>query len=59
MCHELQIPFLDPYDAFVARKSRSLYVPGDGHFSEVGHAVYAMILAEFVRAHTSDTAAPL
>jgi lysophospholipase L1-like esterase len=51
ICAESGIPFLDVYDAFVAHKDQSLYVPGDGHFSKAGHSVFAAALGNFVHAH--------
>ena len=52
MCAELGIPFLDMYDVVTKTAGRSLYIPGDGHFNEAGHAVFATSLAGFVKAHT-------
>jgi hypothetical protein len=58
MCEELRIPFLDLLDVFAEKQNQVLYVPGDGHFNEAGHALLATKLEEFVRANAPPTDVP-
>jgi lysophospholipase L1-like esterase len=52
MCEELGIPFLNMHEILAKQKDRPLYSPGDGHFNDAGHAVFAESLEKFVRMHT-------
>ena len=49
MCKELNLPYLDMLPILQAKRSRSFYLPADGHFNEAGHTLFAASLEKFVR----------
>lgn len=50
-CEQSEIPFLDVTDALAARvdDGENVYFPDDSHLNEVGEAIVAEVLAEFLR----------
>lgn len=54
ICEELQIPFLDLYPILYGNNKKKLYIPNEGHFTEEGHAIVAVSLANFIRSNQPD-----
>jgi len=54
ICRELEIPFVDLLPILLQNNVKELFIPGDGHFTNDGHAIVAQQLTTFINAHSAS-----